>query len=1261
MLGRSDFPNANSEDRGTKVQQDGRRHLGAGRFVALILLLISVAVSGLSFSQQADATPVLRFQETFGGSTPPPLQAPTSLAVDQSTGDLLVVDNELGTISRFRPDGTPAPFSALGTNVISEAGGPRLSFGGAGETQIAVDESGTQTDGDIYVTQSSEKVVDIFASTGTYLGQLTASGAESFGEPCGVAVNKSSDIYIGDFPQGIHKFVPTANPPLDSDSTLTFPEPKTPNGPCTVAAGAGPTIGFIFPAEFGNKIYKQDASTGAIRYALSNFANTTETVDPKSGHVFGADSNDDNVREYDASGSNPVELGNFALATTPQGVAVSSAGNIYVSRQNSSQIEVWRHVPLPTTVTLPVAHVLRSGATLEGEVDPEGVSLTGCEFEYGLASHAGYEKAIDCEPPAGAIGTNPHHVSASLIVPANNSTYRVRLRAINANGAEVGQEREFTTFGPPQIEEERARDATERSANLEATIDASGFPTSYRFEWGQTAAYGNSIPPEGFIPLPGTAGESPTVSAEITGLVAAGTYHYRVVSTSGEGREVVGPDRVFETLNSCGLPEERCFELVSPRETGPIDLAGHAPGTYEPHYQASPASGRFGYVSEIGLPDATKGSEVFARAIRGSVSWESTQISPPNTAVTQGAGGSQTSSIKWINPELTCDIVESNQPLTSDPGTRLAVEWGGANLYRRSPDGTYTALTIRPPTNVRVPYEEKVGLPSFFAVQGVSDDCERVIFSSQYRYPGISPSAQNGRHTFFYEWTEDALRPMNYGTNGEILEEPSLPDHNPISELEESGLYNYNVVSENGAKVFFNANRVVGNNEEEDGKQGVFVREAGIGTRDISVSETTVPDLGAKFQFATADGSKAFFTANAGLTQRTNASGRDLYEYNLLQNRLRDLSVGSAGEEAAKTGFIGASRDGSRVYFAALGQLVPGKGESLAVNLARGQVSLYETEANRIQYVGAVAAALIGQTTADPSQTARVSEDGQFLVYESTLPSAGYADVTEAHEAYVYDAETATTECVSCRPDGGPSSLPRGSQVLTSPSFSVGAILGNPVPTNAPNSPYPARTLVVRGGRPIVFFNSTDVLAPKTQEGINTVYEWARGQVFKIFAEKPGLNNPPQNEPVGSSADGTDLYLSTTETLSWEDPDERSSVYDARIGGGFPQPDAPAPPCSPSVEGGCNGTVSQSQAPPAVETNRFDGPSNPPGEKTHKKSHKKKKRHKKSHHHKKKHRGRGQNTKSHRGGKTSPDGSRPDFSKITGRSSRMTDDGEASK
>jgi hypothetical protein len=95
----------------------------------------------------------------------------------------------------------------------------------------------------------------------------------------------------------------------------------------------------------------------------------------------------------------------------------------------------------------------------------------------------------------------------------------------------------------------------------------------------------------------------------------------------------------------------------------------------------------------------------------------------------------------------------------------------------------------------------------------------------------------------------------------------------------------------------------------------------------------------------------------------------------------------------------------------------------------------------------------------------------------------------------------------------------------------------------------------------------------------NNVYEWAHGQIFRLVSAGEGAQAIAISGEYaafgGASADGSDVYVVTPESLTWEDGDQRLSAYDARIRGGNPEPPPPAVPCDAAAENSCQ-TPSQS-------------------------------------------------------------------------------------
>ena len=918
----------------------------------------------------------------------------------------------------------------------------------------------------------------------------------------------------------------------------------------------------------------------------------------------------------------PTDEEAHAVQATLTGLLPNEAEYLYrlsATNENGTERSAIRSLKTETTAQTEAAtEITRTTATLNGTVRPEGQQFEECFFQWGLASNKeSYEHSAECEPEAATIppGVEEEAVSAPITGLAEATEYRFRLVAVRPGGTQEAKELTFITAGPPAIAAVRSSGATQGALTLEAEINPGGLETTYEFEWGPTSSYGHVV--SGSIEA-GTT--TVRVSAPLTGLSEAGAYHYRVVATNA-GDTVESEDQIAETLNSCGLPEGRCMELVSPRELGPVAAPGHNPGK---GIYAQPASqgGSFLYQVDTGLPDATKGGAVTYVGKRNSTGWSSAQLNPAITERIETSPYTNPSAIAAAAPDLGCSVLISSQLLTEDPVAKIATEAGASNLYRRNPNGTYTLISELVPEGPNVTSSR---LSDEYKLIGMSEDCGRVVFETRKQYPGIAGAGE----WRLYEWDEGALR--NVGSvpkegGGEEAAEATAGQSGAGFED------HYNAVSADGTRVFFTAKRKAEKVAGEIGTTGVFVRIDGSETLDVSASETATPDTGATFQGATADGKRVYFVANAGLTAESNTAGRDLYECVIVDSgsgpecELTDLSV-NPESGAAEVGVIlggslpsalvGVANDGSRAYFIAQGQLEAGQGPSQAENEAAKSYSLYEYEAEgagTIRYMATIAGgqaariALGGNTV-----TARASASGRYLLFETAGNVTGY-ESGAIEEAYLYDAEAgsdaATLVCVSCRPDG-------------EASINTGAV---------GTSPLQGESLAIREGKPLAFFKSRDALAAGAVEGEWSLYEWAHGQVFKIATEKPGVSVPNfigTLKYIGTNADATDLYFFDSAALNWENPEGRDAAWDARIGGGFAEPAPPPPGCDPGVESSCQGPGAPAPgAPPAAGSASFTGPGNakPRKHKKHKKAHKK---HRRRHHHKKR-RGHG---KKHKAGK----------------------------
>lgn len=446
-----------------------------GRWLALLPSACFLFVGiGMASAIHGFAAEGREFRGLFGDMAQPGFVRDEGLAVEPATGDLLVIDvgGAQKSVSKFAPDGQGAPFTALGTNVIDGKLGPggepcaeesqscdltptppnggvlgSINLGPK-EVQVAVAPPGSaaSTAGNIYVTNGQARVVDIFGSNGAYVGQLTKAGAIDFGEVCGVAVDPFGAVYVADFNGKVHKFVPSSDPPVNTDHVASFSATE----PCGLAAGLGATAGFVFVNSWeSGTLTKIDATTGESKYVVDT-GNTTAVVDPQTGHLLVAKGSQ--VVEYDASGAvGAIALSAIDAGSSIEGIAASGAdhpegANVYVARASAPFIDVYGQFgPLrPTVKGEFVKDVGLTTASIRVDVNPRE-SPTTVRVDYGLSS--AYGESTD-EVPVGADGI-AHSLTLALDGLAEGATYHWRVVATSLAGVTIGSDHTFSTNKTP--------------------------------------------------------------------------------------------------------------------------------------------------------------------------------------------------------------------------------------------------------------------------------------------------------------------------------------------------------------------------------------------------------------------------------------------------------------------------------------------------------------------------------------------------------------------------------------------------------------------------------------------------------------------------------------------------------------------------------------------------------------------------------------------------------------------------------------------
>jgi hypothetical protein len=742
-------------------------------------------------------------------------------------------------------------------------------------------------------------------------------------------------------------------------------------------------------------------------------------------------------------------------------------------------------------------------AHFKGAVTPGGADAafnSNCTFDYVTDKQFLIDEFASAQP----IGCNPNPVegAGSSTVVADptglepHTVYHLRLRAENLGGTTTATA--LDTFETeaigPAITGSNASNVLTTSATLNAQVNPGGAATTYHFEYltladflanGETFAGAKSTPESASI---GADNLSHPVSANVTGLQLGAAYRFRVVATNSESPlgGTPGPATSFNTVgasvtqncaneqlraenNSLNLPDCRAYELVSPDSNSAalwMELGGAATADGETMmYVTIDAPGD----ASSGLPTHNE-----VRATRDALKgWTGVSLAPPVVAPVTGYF-----SIfgLGVSDDLSATAISTTQPLSG------GVTSNGLNLFIGNGDGTYSLLTPIP-TPLR---------GAFF---GGTADFSHVFFRPTVaQLPLEDPLAGAN----IYSWArEGGLRLVGILPNG-------MPAPNGVS-LPGGILRPF---SRDASRVIFLAD------------EKLYLRTDESHTVEIGGPLTRVEDGSAPSDGAgiTADGKMVLFTSAAELTPDANTGSgtdRNLYSYDTVTGELTDLTVDTDPADVA-TGanvqrVLGATPDGSHIYFTATGHLANGA--------TPGHTSLYVWHNGEI---GFVADGAVSQLYVTP--------DGQNVAFASTNSLTGYDNtdpITGQPHVEVFKATLgAGIECVSCRANG------------TRPTADTG------VP---PQYLY-SNTRIISNDGSRVFFASADAVVPQASNGHSHIFEYANGKVSLISPAGSSSNT----ELLATSASGDDVFFSTWDEIVPSPNSGPSAVYDARVGGGFP-------------------------------------------------------------------------------------------------------------
>ena len=240
--------------------------------------------------------------------------------------------------------------------------------------------------------------------------------------------------------------------------------------------------------------------------------------------------------------------------------ATGTSGSVIV---NGSDLTFTTLITPPAVVTTPATAVTGTTATLNGTVNANGTSST-VSFDYGLTVAYGNNVA---GVPLTITGSTVTASLANITGLTPNTLYHFRINGVNAGGTTNGADLTFTTAAiAPTVITTAATAITTSGATVNGTVNANNTSTTVFFDYGLTVAYGttvNAVPPT----VTGTA--TTNVSAVLTGLTTATTYHYRVRGVNSAGT-TNGNDMTFLT----GCPAVANAGAI----TGPASVCANSTG-----------------------------------------------------------------------------------------------------------------------------------------------------------------------------------------------------------------------------------------------------------------------------------------------------------------------------------------------------------------------------------------------------------------------------------------------------------------------------------------------------------------------------------------------------------------------------------------------------------------------------------------------------------------------------------------------------------
>ena len=607
-----------------------------------------------------------------------------------------------------------------------------------------------------------------------------------------------------------------------------------------------------------------------------------------------------------------------------------------------------------------------------------------------------------------------------------------------------------------------------------------------------------------------------------------------------------------------GLTPGRSYELVTPPDTGSVTPGGGTMGRLEGascfETSLSTEDGEsVAYGSEIGALEGYVSNGVLNlyEAHRSAAGWLTESKTATSTQTTHAAGG------LCLSPDHQYSTLVTGSP-PFDQGS--LVVGGEATSYVRNPDGSYVLVG-----------SGTIGTDPTANVKWITNGASHIIFTAQKRLLSEAPAGVGTASG--YSLSDKPVNAVYDRTALGLKAVSLLPNGSAPNSATETTFYRG--VSADGSTVVF---EVV-----KSGNGTLYSRRAG--SQSVAVAPAA-PTGTIRYGGISTDGRKLVYLER-GLDEEVRGS---IFVFDSESGVSVPVTIGT------ESALVNVSDDASAVYFTSM-EALPGSGQNgLGQSAQPGSPNLYywDSASGTVDYVATVspldtkevingdAESLTEwlRTAVAPQQTglvgrmnasSRTTPDGSFFVFQARGDVTGYDSGSEI-EIYRYDTASAGLSCISCPAGDAPAASSAFLQMQDAgPMFVLNAL------ARIPNVSLDGQT---------VFFMTGEPLEAGDVNGTVDVYEWKAGEVSLISS---GRGTIP-SLLYGMSADARDVFFVTTDQLVPQDASSVQSIYDARLGGGFPFPQ-PKPICEGDA---CQGQPASPPLPAAATTEAFSGPGNLP-------------------------------------------------------------------